>query len=67
MSPSRGFSRINKIKEKIINSYSLSVNYNNRSPAVGNESQNGINCRRRAAIKYELTKYIVKSNSAAHC
>ena len=35
--------------------YSLSVNYTNRSPAVGNDSQNSINCRRQAAIIYELT------------
>jgi len=46
----KGFSRINKIKEKIIYFYSLSVNYNNRSPAIGNDSQNGINCRWWAAI-----------------
>ncbi len=39
----KGFSRINKIKGKIIYFYSLSVNYNNRSPAVGNDSKNGIN------------------------
>ena len=43
--------------------YSLSVNYNNRSPAVGNDSQNGINCRRRAAIKYELTNNILTNNT----
>jgi len=49
-----GFSRINKIKEKIIYFYSLSVNFNNRSPTAGNDSQNGINCRQRATIIYEL-------------
>ena len=63
--PSKGFSRINKIQEKIIYFYSLSVNYNNRSPAAGNDSQNGINCRRRAAIIYELTNNILKNNSVA--
>ena len=63
--PSKGFIRINKIKEKIIYFYSLSVNYNNRSPAVGNDSQNGINCRRRAAIIYELTNNILMNNSVA--
>jgi hypothetical protein len=62
---SKGFSRINKIKEKIIYFYSLSVNYNNRSPATGNDSQNGINCHRRAAIIYELTNNILTNNSVA--
>jgi hypothetical protein len=50
----KGFSRINKLNEKIIYFYCLSINYNNRSPAVGNDSQNGINCCWRAAIIYEL-------------
>jgi hypothetical protein len=54
-----GFFRINKIKEKIIYFYSLSVNYNNRLPAASNDSQKGINCRRRAAIVYELTNNIL--------
>ena len=63
--PSKGLSRINKIKEKIIYIYSLYVNYNNRLPAVGNDSLNGINCRRRAAIKYELTNIILKNNIIA--
>ena len=63
--PSKSFIRINKIKEKIIYFCSLSVNYNNRSPAAGNDSQNGINCRRRAAIIYELTNNILKNNSVA--
>ena len=40
--PPKGISRINKIKEKMIYFYHLSVNYTNRSPAVGNDSQNGI-------------------------
>ena len=30
-----------------------------------NDSQNGINCRRRAAIIYELTNNILKNNSVA--
>ena len=60
-----GFSIINKLKEKIINFYSLSVNYNNRSPAIGNDSQNGIHCCQRAAIIYELTLYIVMNNIVA--
>jgi hypothetical protein len=34
MPPLNGFSRINKIKEKIIYFYSLSEKYNNRPPAV---------------------------------
>jgi hypothetical protein len=47
----KGFSRINKLKEKIIYFYSLSVNYNNRSPAEGNDtSQNGIHSCRWVAI-----------------
>jgi hypothetical protein len=63
--PSKGFIRINKIKDKIIYFFSLFVNYNNRSPAFGNDSQNSINCRRRAAIIYELTKDIVTNNIVA--
>ena len=59
-----GFIRINRIKEKIIYFYSLSVNYNNQSPAIGNESKNGINCRRRAIIIYELTNTIVLTNNS---
>ena len=65
--PSKGFSRINKIKEKIINFYSLSVHYNNCSPVVGYDSQNGINCRWEATIIYKLTKDIVTNNSVARC
>jgi len=45
--------------------YSLSVNYNNHSPVVGNDSQNGIICRRQAAIIYELTNNILTNNSVA--
>jgi len=45
--------------------FSLYVNYNNRSPTVCNDSQKGINCRRRAAIIYELTKDIVTNNIVA--
>ena len=52
--------------EKIIYFYSLNVNYNNRFPAVGNDSQNGINCCQRAAIIYhELTNNIIKNNIIA--
>jgi hypothetical protein len=57
--PLKGFIRINTIKEKISYFFSLCVNYNNRLPAVGNDSQNGVNCRRRATIIYKLTKHIV--------
>ena len=42
--------------------FSLCVNYNSRSPAVGNDSQNGINCRQRATIIYALTKDIVTNS-----
>ena len=45
--------------------FSLCVNYNNRLPAVGNDNQNGINCRQRAIIIYDLTKYIVTNNFLA--
>ena len=45
--------------------YCLSVNYNNRSPAVGNDSENGIHCRHQATIKYELNQYIVTNNIIA--
>jgi len=63
--PSKGFIRINKLKEKIIYFFSLCVNYNNRSPTVGKDSQNGMHCRWRAAKIYELTKDIVKNNVVA--
>jgi hypothetical protein len=43
----------------------LSVNYNNRSPAIGNDSQNSIHCCRRAAKIYELTNNIVMNNNIA--
>jgi len=56
------FIRINKIKEKIIYFFSLCANYNNHSPVIGNDSQNGMHCRRRATIIYELTKDIVANN-----
>jgi hypothetical protein len=49
--------------EKIIYFYCLSVNNNNRSPAVGNDSQNGINCCWRAAIIYKLTNNILTNNT----
>jgi len=62
---SKGFSRINLVKEKIIYFYCLSVNYNNRSPAFGNDSQNGIHCCRRAAKICELTNNIVMNNNIA--
>jgi len=53
---SKGFSWINILKEKIIYFYHLSNNYNNRSPAVGNDSlQNSIHCCQRAAIIKEIT------------
>ena len=64
-SPSKGFSRINKLKEKIFYFCCLSVDDNNRSPAVGNDSQNGIHCCWLAAIIYELNQYIVTNNSIA--
>jgi hypothetical protein len=44
-------------KEKIIYFFSLCVNYNNRSPTVGNDGQNG--CHWRATVIYELTKDMV--------
>ena len=47
-----------KVNEKLMYFYSLSVNYNNSSPAIGNDSQNSINCCRRANIIYELTNNI---------
>ena len=58
-----------KLKEKKNYFYclSVSVNYNNCSPAVGNDSQNGIHCRWRATIIYELTKNIIMNNSVACC
>jgi hypothetical protein len=43
--------------------YSLSVNYNNRSSTAGNDNQNGIHCRRRAAVIYELTNNILTNNT----
>ena len=61
----KGLSRINKLKEKIIYFYSLSVDYNNSSPTVSNDSQNCIHCCQQVAIIYYLTKYIVIINSLA--
>ena len=61
--PLKGFIRINTIKEKIMYFYSLSVNYNNRSSTAGNDNQNGIHCRRRAAVIYELTNNILTNNT----
>jgi hypothetical protein len=63
--PSKGFSRINKIKETVIYFYSLSVNYNNHSPVVDNVSQNDIHSRQRTAIIYKLTNNIVTNISVA--
>ena len=62
-SPLKGFSRINQLKEKLIYFFCLSVDDNNRSPAVGNDSQNGIHCCWRAAIIYKLNQYIATNNS----
>ncbi len=45
--------------------FSLCANYNNLLPVVGNDSQNGIHCHRRATIIYELTKDIVTNNIVA--
>ena len=56
--PSKGLIYNYKVNEKLMYFYSLSVNYNNSSPAIGNDSQNGINCCRRATIIYELTNNI---------
>jgi hypothetical protein len=56
-----------KEKKKYFYCLSVSVNYNNCSPAVGNDSQNGIHCRRRATIIYELTDNIIMNNSVARC
>ena len=41
------------------------VDYNNCLPAIGNDSQNSIHCRRRATIIYKLTKDIVMNNSCS--
>ena len=51
--------------EKIICFFFLFVNFNNHSPAVGNDSQNGFNCSRWATIIHELTKDIVTNNIVA--
>jgi hypothetical protein len=55
----------NEVNEKLIYFFCLSVNYNNRSPAVGNDSQNGIHCRQQATKIYELTNNIVMNNNIA--
>jgi hypothetical protein len=52
--PSKGFSIINKLLDKIIYFYYLSVNYNNCLPDIGNDNQNDIDCCWWAAIIYEL-------------
>ncbi len=51
---SNDFSRINKLKEKIIYFFCLNVDDNNCTPAVSNGSQNGMHCCRGGAIIYEL-------------
>ena len=63
--PSEDFSRINKLKEKLIYFSCLSVNDNNCLPAVGNDSQNSINCCWRAAIICKLNNYIVRNTTIA--
>ena len=64
--PLKGFSRTNKKGENNLFLLPLcNVNYNNRSPAAGNDSRNGINCSRWAAIIYELTNNILTNNSVA--
>jgi len=45
-----GFSINYRVNEKLIYFYHLSNNYNNRSPTIGNDSQNGIHCCWRATI-----------------
>ncbi len=62
-----GFNINYKVKEKLIYFYCLFVNYNNRLPAVSNDSQNGVHCCWRAAIIYELTNNIIMNNSVARC
>jgi len=48
----KGFNiKIPKINEILIYFYCLSLNYNNRTPTVGNDCQNSIHCCRQAAIK----------------
>jgi hypothetical protein len=54
-----------KVNEKLIYFYCLSVNYINRSPTVGNDSQNGIHCCQRAAKIYELTNNIAMNSNIA--
>jgi hypothetical protein len=41
------------------------LNYNNRLPAVDNNSQNSINCHQQATIIYELTNNIGTNNIVA--
>jgi len=45
-----GFSVKLKSNEKLFYFYCLFVNDNNRSPIVGNDSQNGIHCCGQVAI-----------------
>jgi hypothetical protein len=52
MPPSKGFSRINKLKEKSIYFYCLFVDDNNCLPTIGNGGQNGINCHWRVPKQY---------------
>ena len=68
-----GFNINYKVNEKSICFYCLSVNYNNRSSTVGNDSQNIIHCCWGADIIYELLvrilcrppNYILTNNNIA--
>ena len=60
-----GFRKKYKVNEKLVYFYCLSVNYNNRSPAVGKDSQKGIHCCRRAAAIYKLNQYTLTNNIIA--
>ena len=63
--PSKGLVLNYEVNEKFICFCCLSVNYNNLSPAVGNDSQNGINCCWWATKVYKLTNNIVMNNNIA--
>ena len=59
MAAVEGFEQNQEITGENTNLSCLSKNYNNRSPAVNNGSQNGIHCRQRATIIYELTNNMI--------
>lgn len=63
--PSKGLVLNYEVNEKFICFCCLSVNYNNLLPDIDSSSHNGIQRHHRAAIIYELSKYIVTNKKSS--